>query len=132
MLLGLGYEEVEQALGGGVDLSKLNDDTLRKIESERLWQLFFALLEKHHRGVVEFSTMPPIVEGRRYWVEVQICDRDNPLSRDVSHSIAVDESGRVFDPNPEYREFKSLKEWRAALSLPHELLRAKEIFEYSV
>jgi len=39
----------------------------------------------------------------------------------MSHSIVVDEFGKVFDPTPEYGEFKSLKDWRAAMTLPHEL-----------
>ncbi len=132
MLLGLEYEEVEQAFGGNLDPSKVNDESSLKKESARLWRGVFELLEKHHRGMVEFSEMPAIAEGRRYWVEVQIHDPSNPLSETVGHSIAIDEFGKVFDPNREYGEFKSLKEWKAAVSLPYELRRAKEIFEYSL
>ena len=132
MLLGLEYEEVEQAFGGNLDPSKVNDESSRKKESARLWRGVFELLEKRHRGMVEFSEMPAIAEGRRYWVEVQIHDPSNPLSETVGHSIAIDEFGKVFDPNREYGEFKSLKEWKAAVSLPYELRRAKEIFEYSL
>ncbi len=131
MLFGVEYEEVERAFGGNLDPSKGSDESLRKEESARLWRGFFALLEKYHRGLVEFAQMP-IVEGRRYYVEARIHDPSNPVSEAMGHSIAVDEFGKVFDPNPEYGEFKSLKEWRAAMSFPYELRCAKEIFEYSV
>ncbi len=73
MLLGIEYEEVEQAFGGNLNPSKVSDGTLRKEESTRLWRGFFTLLEKYHRGMIEFAQMP-IVEGRRYYVEAQIQD----------------------------------------------------------
>jgi len=131
MLFGIEYEEVEQAFGGNLDPSKTRDESLRKEESARIWRGFFVLLEKYHRGVIEFAQMP-IVEGRRYYVEARIHDPSNPLSGAIGHSIVIDEFGKVFDPNPEYGEFESLKKRRAAVSLPHELRCAKEIFEYSV
>jgi len=130
MLLGLEYEEVEQAFGGNLDPSKTRDESLLKEESGRIWRGFFALMEKYHRGMIEFAQMP-IVEGRRYYVEALIRDPSNPISETMGHSIVVDEFGKVFDPNPDYRELKSLKEWRAAVILPHELRCAKEIFQYS-
>jgi hypothetical protein len=94
MLLGLKYEEVELAFGGNLDPSKVNDESSRKKESARLWRGVFELLETHHRGMVEFSEMTAIAEGRRYWVEVQIHDPSNPLSETVGHSIAIDEFGK--------------------------------------
>jgi hypothetical protein len=131
MLLGIEYEEVEQAFGGNLDPSKTRDDSLLKEESGRIWRGFFALMEKYHRGMIEFAQMP-IVEGRRYYVEIRVHDPGNPLSEKIGHSIVIDEFRKVFDPNPEYGEFKSLKEWKAAVSLPYELRCAKEIFEYSL
>jgi hypothetical protein len=131
MLLGIEYEEVEQAFGGNLDPSKTRDESLRKEESARIWRGFFALLEKYHLGMIEFAQMS-IVEGRRYYVEARIHDPSNPLSETMGHSIVIDEFGKLFDPNPEYGEFRSLKEWHTAASLPHELRCAKEIFEYSL
>jgi hypothetical protein len=89
------------------------------------------LLMKYRRGAIEFDEMPQITEGRRYWVQVQIHDSRNPLSETVSHSVVVDEFGKTFDPNPQYGEFHSLKEWKAALTLSHTLKYATEIFEFS-
>lgn len=127
MPLGIKYEDVEHAFGGNVDPTKGQEE-----ESQRLHQAFFMLLEKHHRGVVQLAAMPTIVEGRRYWVGVRIDDPSNPLSLRMGHSIVVDEIGRVFDPNPQYGECKSLKEWQAAMTLPHELDYATEVFEYTL
>lgn len=127
MLLGIKYEEVEAAFGGNIDPSKGKGD-----ESQRLYWAFERLIQKHHRGALNYLEMPPLREGRRYWISVHIEDPTNPLSKDMSHSIVVDEAGKVFDPNPQYGQFQSLKEWRAAMSLPHELQFAAEIFEYSL
>jgi hypothetical protein len=126
MLLDIGYEEVEKAFGGNFDPTK---DI--KEESRRVHLGLRMLLMKYHRGAIEFDEMPQITEGRRYWVQVQIHDSSNPLSETVSHSIVVDEFGKAFDPNPQYGEFSSLKEWRAALTLSHALKYATEIFEFS-
>ena len=92
---------------------------------------FDALIQRHHRGVLHLSALPPITEGRRYWVAVRINDPSNSLSETMTHSI-VDEAGKVFDPNPEYGEFKSLTAWHAAMTLQHELEFAAEMFEYSL
>jgi hypothetical protein len=127
MLLGLNYEEVESAFGGNLDPTKGKQE-----ETARLHQSFFMLLEKHKRSVIQLSAVPPITEGRRYWVGVQISDPSNALSQTLSHSIVLDEFGKVFDPNPQYGEFKSLKEWRAAMTLPHEIDHATEVFEYAL
>jgi hypothetical protein len=127
MLLGIGYEEVEQAFGGNINPAKGKDE-----ESARLYAGFRMLLMKHHRGMIELDVMPPIIEGRRYWVGIQIDDPSNPLSQIMGHSIAVDEFGKVFDPNPQYREFRSLKEWHAAMTLQHRLDHATEIFEFTL
>jgi hypothetical protein len=127
MLLGIEYKDVEYAFGGNLDPARGPEQ-----ESQRLHQAFFTLLEKHHRGVIQLATMPTIVEGRRYWVGVRIDDPSNPLSQTMGHSIVVDEFGKVFDPNPQYGEFKSLKDWRAAMTLPHELDHATEVFEYTL
>ena len=127
MLLGIKYEDVEIAFGGNIDPSKD-----RAEETERLHNAFVTLTEQHHRGVLHILAMPPIKEGRRYWVGVRIDDPSNPLSQIMSHSIVVDETGRVFDPNPEYGEFPSLKEWSTAMTLPHKLAFAVEMFEYSL
>jgi hypothetical protein len=102
-----------------------------KEESGRVYLGLRMLLMKYHRGTIEFDEMPQITEGRRYWVQVQIHDPSNPLSETVSHSVVVDEFGKAFDPNPQYGEFSSLKEWRAALTLSHTLKYATEIFEFS-
>jgi hypothetical protein len=82
--------------------------------------------------VIELDVMPPIVEGRRFWVGVQINDPSNSLSQIMSHSIVVDEFGKVFDPNPQYGEFTSLKEWQAAMTLSHKLEHATEVFEFTL
>jgi len=127
MLLGIKYEDVEEAFGGNIDPSKGQAE-----ESQRLQIAFEALIQRHHRGVLHLSAMPPITEGRRYWVGVSINDPTNPLSQIMTHSIVIDEAGKAFDPNPEYGEFKSLRDWRTAMTLPHELEFAAEMFEYSL
>jgi hypothetical protein len=125
MLLGITYEEVQRAFGGNLDTSKD-----RKEEEERLARAFEMLLQSHNRGALYLEDIPPITEGRRYWVAVRIDDINNPLSEEMTHSIAIDEFGRVFDPNPEYGEFVSLAAWNAAMILPHKIEFATEIFEY--
>jgi hypothetical protein len=127
MLLGIKYEDAEQAFGGNLDPAKGQQE-----EGTRLQQAFFMLLEKHGRSVIQLAAPPRIVEGRRYWVGVQIHDPDNPLSQNMDHSVVVDEFGRVFDPNPQYGTFQSLKKWQAAITLPHELQHATELFEYAL
>jgi hypothetical protein len=125
MLLGITYEEVERAFGGNLDMSKD-----RKEEEGRLARAFGMLLQSHNRGALHLEDIPPITEGRRYWVSVRIDDFSNPLSTEMTHSIVIDEFGKVFDPNPEYREFKSLAAWKAAMTLPHKIGFATEIFDY--
>lgn len=125
MLLGIKYEDVDQAFGGSPDPAKD-----RKEETRRQNQALRTLLEKHGRGAIQLSAVPPIVEGRRYWVGVYIRDAGNPLSETMTHSVVVDEFGKVFDPNPQYETFQSLKQWRAAITHPHELEHATEVFEY--
>jgi hypothetical protein len=128
MLFGISYEEVENAFGGNIDPAKGKNE-----ESQRLQQAFFELLEKHRCSVIQLANAKPtVVEGRRYWVGVRIDDPSNPLSQSMGHSIVVDEFGRVFDPNPQYGEFKSVKEWQAAMTLTHEMVHATEVFEYTL
>jgi hypothetical protein len=127
MLLVIEYEEVEQAFGGNLDPAKGQEE-----ETARLHQAFFMLLEKHRRGVIQLAALPSIAEGRRYWVGVRINDPTNPLSQCMGHSIVVDEFGKVFDPNPQYGTFTSLKQWQEAMTLPHELEHATEVFEYTL
>ena len=50
----------------------------------------------------------------------------------MAHSIVVDEQGRVFDPNPQYGKFESLKDWSAAMSLPHKIEYVTGLFNYSL
>jgi hypothetical protein len=58
------------------------------------------------------------------------------LRNSFSQTSGVNDLGkvgaRVFDPNPQYGEFKSLKDYRAAMTLPHELDHATEVFEYTL
>jgi hypothetical protein len=61
MLLGIKYEEVEAAFGGNIDPSKGKAD-----ESQRLYWAFERLIQKHHRGALNYLEMPPLREGRRY------------------------------------------------------------------
>lgn len=126
MLLGMSYDQVESAFGGNIDPSKD-----REKEAERLQWAFQNLIEQHNRYVLHLSTLPDIRAGRRYWVAVRIDDPGNPLSKIMTHSVAVDETRRVFDPNPSYGQFESFEEWRAAITLPHEVEFASEIFEFS-
>lgn len=127
MLLGLKYEEVEQTFGGSLDPTKVPDE-----EAARLQRACYVLCEKYKRGLLHLSFVPHITEGRRYWVAVQINDPSNSFPQSLSHSIVVDEFGRVFDPNPQYGKLKSLKDWQVAMTLPHQLHHATEVFEYSV
>jgi hypothetical protein len=132
MLLGLTYKEVESAFGGNIDPSKGQDEASRFQEASRLQEAFAVLLEKHNRGMLQLPNVPPITQGRRYWVGVQIDDPSKPLSLTMSHGIVIDEQGKVFDPNPQYGEFKSLDEWEAAMTLPHRIDHATEVFEYAL
>ncbi len=125
MLLGIKYEDVDQAFGGSPDPAKD-----RKAETRRQNQALRMLLEKHGRGAIQLSAVPPIVEGRRYYVGVHIHDPGNPPSQTITHTVVVDEFGKVFDPNPQYGTFPSLKQWQAAITHPHELEHATEVFEY--
>jgi hypothetical protein len=127
MLLGMKYEDVVAAFGGNIDPTKDH-----QAEGQRLYWAFERLLLKCQLGAINHLDMPPLKDGRRYWITVRIDDPTNPLSKEMSHSIVVDEAGKVFDPNPQYGPFKSLAEWRAAMSLPHTLESASEIFEYSL
>jgi hypothetical protein len=101
------------------------------MEGQRLYNGFEMLLLKMQRGALNHLELPPLKDGRRYWVRILIDDPTNPLSKEMGHGIVLDEMGRVFDPNPQYGEFKSLAVWRAAMSLPHVLESASEIFGYS-
>jgi hypothetical protein len=125
MLLGITYEEVQRVFGGNLDISKDINEELGRIERG-----FKALLQSHNCGELPLKVTPPIREGRRYWVGIRIDDISNPLPTEMTHSIAIDEFGRVFDPNPEYGEFNSFDTWSAAMTLPHKIESATEIFEY--
>jgi hypothetical protein len=127
MLLGLKYEDVVAAFGGNIDPSKGKEE-----ECLRMYNAFRALIEKYHRGILELIALPPIVGGRRYLIGVHIDDPAQPLSKEMGHSIVLDEAGRVFDPNPQYGQFKCLADWQAAMTLAHELTYATEIFEFSL
>ena len=127
MLLGISYEDVEKAFGGNIDPSKDRTE-----ETQRMSDAFETLIQQYHRGVLHVSAVPPIKAGRRYWVTVRIHDPADPLSETMTHSIVVDETGRVFDPNPQYGEFKSLADWDAAMTLAHEVDFASEMFDYSL
>jgi hypothetical protein len=61
---------------------------------------------------------------------VSIDDPTNPLSKEMSHTIMMGESGKVFDPNPQYGVFESFAEWSAAMTLPHEIEFVQELYEY--
>lgn len=97
MLLGLEYGDVVQAFGGNIDPSKDH-----KEEGQRLYWAFERLILKHRFGALNHLDMPPLKNGRRYWISVSIDDPTQPLSKEMTHSIAIDEAGRVFDPNPQY------------------------------
>jgi hypothetical protein len=127
MLLGIEYDEVKEAFGQNIDPDA---DPLE--ESNRLQNASAMLFEKHHCGQLHLSFLPPITEGRRYWVAVRIDDPSNPHSATMTHSIVINEVGRVFDPNPEYGEFESYEKWSAAMTLPHQLEFAVEVYEYSL
>ena len=127
MLLGITYEEVLAAFGGNIDPSKD-----RSNECDRVYAAFHRLIQQHHRGILELESVPSLEEGRRYWLGIRIDDPRNPLSQTMTHSIVIDEVGRVLDPNPEYGQFKSLQEWDSAMTLPHIIEFATEIFEYSL
>ena len=96
MLLGIKYEDVEAAFGGNIDPSKGKAE-----ESQRVYWAFERLIQKHHRGALHYLEIPTIGKGRRNWMSVHIEDPTNPLSKDMSLSIVVDEARRVFDPNPQ-------------------------------
>jgi hypothetical protein len=127
MLLGITYEEVERAFGGNIDPTRESGS-----EENRLYRAFRVLLERHRFGIIETEEFPPITEGRRYWLGVQIREPGNALSDIMSHSIVLNEFGRVFDPNPQYGEFNSLSNWKAAVPHPHQVLFATEVFEYTL
>jgi hypothetical protein len=127
MLLNITYEDVVAAFGGNIDPSKGKAE-----ECQRIYWAFETLIQKHHHGALHYLELPAIGAGRRYWISVHIDDPTNPLSNEMSHSIVVDEAGRVFDPNPRYGKFKSLAEWQAAMSLPHKIEFAAEIYEYTL
>ena len=82
MLLGIKYEDVEKAFGGNIDPSKD-----RAEETQRVYNAFEMLIQQYHRGVLHVSDMPPIKEGRRYWVAIRIDDPTNPVSQVMTHSI---------------------------------------------
>lgn len=125
MLIGVKYEEVEKAFGGNIDPSK---DKIE--EAIRIFRAIQLLFRRHGCAMLELEETPLLRRGRRYWVGVHIDDPTNSLSKDMSHSIAVDEDGRVFDPNPQYGSFDSFQDWSAAMSLPHEIQHATEVFEF--
>jgi hypothetical protein len=127
MLLGIEYEEVVMAFGGNIDPSKGKSE-----ESQRIYWAFETLVQKYHHGALNYLDLPQMRAGRRYWVSVRIDDPTNPLSNEMSHSIVVDEAGRVFDPNPQYGKFESIVEWQAAMSLPHKIESVSEIYKYSL
>jgi hypothetical protein len=126
MLLGLKYEDVVAAFGGNIDPSKDH-----KEEAQRLYWEFEKLILKLQYGALNHLDMPVLKKGRRYWVRIIIDDPTQPLSREMGHGVVIDEGGRVFDPNPQYGQFKSFEGWQAAMSLPHKLDCATEIFKYS-
>ena len=123
MLLGIKYEEVEQAFGGNIDPSKGKEE-----EGLRIRSAFETLIEKHNSCALYLIDMPPLEKGRRYWIGVHIDDPENELSEIMGHSIVIDEAGKVFDPNHQYGRFASLADWQAAMTLPHQLEFATEIF----
>jgi hypothetical protein len=127
MLLGIRYEDVVAAFGGNIDPSK----GMRE-ESQRLYWAYERLIQKHNRGALNYLEIPELKRGRRYWVSVRIDDPTNPLSKDMTHTVVVDEAGRVFDPNPQYGKFNSFAEWSAAMTLRHEVDFVQEIYEYSL
>jgi hypothetical protein len=128
MLLGIDYEDVVHAFGGNIDPTK----GMRE-ESQRIYWAYERIIQKHNRGALNYMDIPTqLEEGRRYWVSVSIDDPTNPLSKEMTHSIVVDEQGRVLDPNSQYGEFRSYLEWSAAMTLRHKIDFVQEIYEYSL
>jgi hypothetical protein len=127
MLLGIEYEEVKEAFGANID-----PDADRTEEGNRLRNAQALLFERYRFEQLHLSFLPPIRGGRRYWLGVRIEDPSDPHSATMTHSVVVDECGRVFDPNPEYGEFPSIEKWSNAMSLKHQIEFAVEVFEYSL
>jgi len=127
MVFNVTYERARDGLGGGLDPSRPEDE-----ESRRIMIGFYSLMEQCRCGVLQHAQPVPFVEGRRYWVGIKINDPTNPLSERLTHSIVVDEAGRVLDPNPDYGIFRSLPEWSAAMTLQNGVAFVSEIFEFTV
>ena len=127
MALNIAYEQARDGLGGN-----LNPDSLEGEEKKKRYIALCSLMEQYRCGSLHLVDLVQPVLGRRYWVEVQIDDPGNPLSQRISHSVVIDEAGRVLDPNPQHGVFKSLSDWSAAITLTHRIIFMSEFFDFTL
>lgn len=105
MAAGVSYEVAEEYFGSGAEysddvLSENDDPKLRWLANFQRFLLQGALFTEHGRYPLFLPDINPILKlGRRYLLSCKSYDPQRPC---MAHSFVVDETGKVFDPDPTY------------------------------
>jgi hypothetical protein len=105
MAAGVPYEEAEKAFGSGADYSAAllgeGDDTdVRRISRLFLFLQQYAFFADHGYYPLLIPEVNPVLKrGRRYLLSAKSYD---PQRSWMAHTIVVDETGIVLDPDPKY------------------------------
>lgn len=99
MVLGMTYEQAAEKIPIQ-DLAELRANGVNKLGLQGL-DAILELAEERNLSVISFDYTPStLTEGIRYLAIVP-APSDDPL---MSHTVAIDESGTVFDPDPAQAE----------------------------
>lgn len=117
MAAGASYEDAEEVFGSGAEYSKqvLETSTARNAadptvadeakHAHRVYKLFLTFkqwiffVERGFYPLLIPDQNPVLKLGRRYLLSASSCDPNDP---NMSHVIVVDETGKVFDPEPTF------------------------------
>jgi hypothetical protein len=104
MVAGVAYEVVEQYFGPGADYSQeileSEDPEVRRAANLFRFSSQLDFFIDHGCYPVFLPQVdPPLKPGRRYMLGCKSCD---PQRSWMAHAIVVDETGKVFDPDPKF------------------------------
>jgi hypothetical protein len=104
MAIGVSYEESERVFGPGEDYSALLAEKCDSaaVRIARMHILFerYVLFSEYGFYALTIPTVNPVLrQGRRYLLSAAAPEPERPW---MAHAIVVDESGKVFDPDPQY------------------------------
>jgi hypothetical protein len=104
MAAGVPYEKAEEYFGSGEEYSHNtldnNDAEVRRDGNGELIGTAYRFFAKQGKFLWFVPAINPVLKaGRRYLLSTKSYD---PLRPWMAHSVVLDETGKVFDPDPKY------------------------------